>query len=221
MLDAEAVATALPYGELVDRLMSDHRRTPAVTGRTVLGPDDADRSFLALSAWQPGGPIGVKLVTVFPANDDRPSVQALFALFDGATGSAIAILDGTELTYRKTAADSALGARFLARHDAQTLLMVGAGGLSTHLVAAHLAVRPSITRVLIWNRTVARAQRVAAGLAETTGLAVEVVTDVEAAVGRRRHREHGDDGGRADRGRALAALRHAPRSRRLVPPRPS
>ena len=116
---------------------------------------DVDQSFLALPAWQPGAALGVKLVTVFPDNPaaGRPSVQALYVLFDGSDGSPVALIDGTELTYRKTAADSALGARFLARDDASTLLMVGAGGLAPHLIAAHRAVRPSISRVLVWNRT--------------------------------------------------------------------
>ena len=80
-------------------------------------------------------------------------MQALYVLFDGTTGDPLALIDGTELTYRKTAADSALGARFLARDDVSTLLMVGAGGLAPHLIAAHRAVRPSLERVLVWNRT--------------------------------------------------------------------
>ena len=71
-------------------------------------------------------------MTVFPGNtgltDPRPSVQAVYLLFDGTNGAPLALIDGTELTYRKTAADSALGSRLLSRPDASTLLMVGAGG---------------------------------------------------------------------------------------------
>jgi alanine dehydrogenase len=144
----------------------------------VFGPDGSAESFLALPAWRPGEAVGVKLVTVFPANlaAGRPSVQALYVLFDGADGSPVALVDGTELTYRKTAADSALGARFLAREDAATLLVVGAGGLAPHLVAAHRAVRPSIERVLVWNRTRSRA----VALADAVG--GEVVDDLAGAV---------------------------------------
>ena len=54
--------------------------------------------------------------------------------------------------------------------------MVGAGGLAPHLVAAHRAVRPSIARVLVWNRTPSRAEAVAAAVG------AEPVTDVAAAV---------------------------------------
>jgi ornithine cyclodeaminase len=178
LIDAEELAGLLPYLELVDALEAGHRAPPADTRRLVYGPEGAGETFLALPAWQPGDAIGVKLVTVFPGNlgAGKPSVQALFVLFAGDDGRLLALLDGTELTYRKTAADSALGARFLARRDAGTLLMVGAGGLAPHLVAAHRAVRPSIERVLVWNRTAARSQ----ALAETLG--GQAVDDLEAAV---------------------------------------
>jgi ornithine cyclodeaminase len=176
ILAGDDVARLLPYAELVDALAAGHRGDEAVSRRVVFGPEGADERFLALPAWRAGEAIGIKLVTVFPANPaaGRPSVQALYALFDGTTGEPVALIDGTELTYRKTAADSALGARFLARDDATTLLMVGAGGLVPHLIAAHRAVRPSLREVLVWNRTRARAEAVA----EATGATVvDVLAD--------------------------------------------
>jgi ornithine cyclodeaminase/alanine dehydrogenase-like protein (mu-crystallin family) len=180
IIDGPDVARLLPYLELVDALEAGHRRSPAVVRRTVLRPDGTDQSFLGLPAWSPGGQLGVKLVTVFPGNtglpEPVPSVQAVYVLFDGSNGSPLALIDGTELTYRKTAADSALGSRLLSRPDAHTLLMVGAGGLAPHLIAAHRAVRPSIERVLLWNRTRARADAVAGDLG------AEVVEDLASAV---------------------------------------
>ena len=178
VLDGDHVARLLPYADLVDALEAGHRAEPAVARRLVFGPPGSDESFLALPAWQPGEAIGIKLVTVFPGNPaaGRASVQAVYVLFDGATGDPLALLDGTELTYRKTAADSALGARYLARDDVTTLLMVGAGGLAPHLIAAHRAVRPSLERVLVWNRTRSRADAVA------TAAGATVVDDLAAAV---------------------------------------
>ena len=147
--------------------------------------------MLALPAWQDGEAIGIKLVTVFPDNPTShrlPSVQAVVLLFDGTTGAPLALIDGTELTYRKTAADSALGSRFLSRPDSRTLLMVGAGGLAPHLIAAHRAVRPSIDRVVVWNRTPESARRL------VTEHVADAATDDLADSGRRgRHRLHGDD----------------------------
>jgi len=178
LLDGEEVAQLLPYVGLVDALEAGHRQAPPVSRRLVFGPAGSDQSFLALPAWEPGSMIGVKLVTVMPANPaaGKVAVQALYVLFDGADGSPLALLDGTELTYRKTAADSALGARYLARADAATFVMVGAGGLAAHLVAAHRAVRPSIEQVLVWNRTAARAEAVAEAVGGTA------VDDLAAAV---------------------------------------
>ena len=176
IVDAAAVARLLPYSALVDALAAGHRRPAAIVRRAVFGPEGSGQSFLGLPAWSPGEHIGVKLVTVFPENTTLPTVQALYVLFDGRDGSPLALIDGTELTYRKTACDSALGSRFLCRSDATTMLMVGAGGLAPHLVAAHRAERPSIERVLIWNRSRARAVAVAGPIG------ADVVDDLEAAV---------------------------------------
>jgi ornithine cyclodeaminase len=170
VLDAADVARCGDYLELVAALELGHRPPAAHVRRILYGPPGAGERFMVLPAWQPGVAIATKLVTIFPDNPSAsglPSVQAVVVLFDGADGRLLAVLDGTELTYRKTAADSALGSRFLSRPDARTLLMVGAGGLATHLIAAHRAVRPSIERVMVWNRTPAKAdQLVAAGTAD-------------------------------------------------------
>jgi ornithine cyclodeaminase len=179
ILAAADVARLGDYVSLVDELERAHRAEPAVVERIVYGPAGRPEKFLALPAWQDGEAIAIKLVTVFPDNPSRhalPSVQAVVLLFDGSTGEPVALIDGTELTYRKTAADSALGSRFLSRPDSGTLLMVGAGGLARHLIAAHRAVRPSIERVLIWNRTMAKAEQLVAD-----GVADAVVDDLAEA----------------------------------------
>ena len=80
------------------------------------------------------------------------------------------------------AADSALGAKILAPPEPRTLLIVGAGEMSVRLVHAHRTVRPSLQRVLIWNRTPERAAAVAAGLA-AEGIESTAVDDLAAATG--------------------------------------
>jgi ornithine cyclodeaminase len=124
-----------------------------------------------------------KLITSFPSNTtagNLPAVQALCVLFDGTNGRPAAVLDGTEITYWRTAADSALGAKILAPADAATLLVVGAGEMSSWLVRAHRAVRPSLRRVVIWNRSKERAIRVAAVLMQE-GIETEAAEDLAAA----------------------------------------
>jgi ornithine cyclodeaminase len=183
IIDADEVAARAPYADLVAAFEAGHRAPSAACERLVYGPDGDPRRFMALPAWQTGGDaggaIGIKLVTVFPDNPQAglPSVQAVVLLFDGETGHVLAMIDGTELTYRKTASDSALGSQLLSRHDSRTLLMIGAGGLAEHLIAAHRAVRPSIDRVVIWNRTPNKAE-----VLVDAGVADDVVDDLDAAV---------------------------------------
>ena len=188
-LDEAAVHRLAPYGPLVDALAEAHRQAPPLVGRALLKPapesDCADQSFLVLPAWSPGRAWGVKMATIVPGNaevaDGPPTVQPVYQLFDGATGSPAAAIEGTALTLRKTAADSALGARLLAREDVRTMLMIGAGALAPHLIEAHMTVRPSIGRVLIWNRSVGRRDAQLVDL-RNRGFPIEPVDDLEAAV---------------------------------------
>lgn len=178
-LDKAALAKLAPYGRLAEHLYQSHLDPKAHIRRVVYSPPHAQQVFMGLPAWQPGESLGVKLVTVFPENPSTrglPSVQAVYVLFDGSNGTPLAIMDGTELTYRKTSADSALGSRLLSRPDSRTLLMVGAGGLAPHLIAAHREVRPSLQRVLIWNRTRSKAAALAAALG------AEVADDLNEAI---------------------------------------
>jgi ornithine cyclodeaminase len=160
LVGAAEVHRLCEWEALVDALERSHQGPIPLVDRSELHHRENNgerQTYFNLPAWQPGVAMGTKCVTVFPENRDRPTVQALYTLFDGRDGTPLAVIDATALTYRKTAADSALGSRLLSRSDARTLLMVGAGGLAPFLVAAHRAVRPSITRVLAWNRTKGRA----------------------------------------------------------------
>ena len=138
--------------------------------------------LLLLAAWQRGQALGVKLASVFPANAERgmPTIASVFVLFDGETGAPLAVIEATPLTIRKTAADSALGADYLARRDVRTLLMIGAGKQAPSQIEAHRTVRPSLARILVWNRTASAAEALAARL-RAQGLAAETTTDLEAA----------------------------------------
>jgi alanine dehydrogenase len=158
----------------VDEARAIHLSQPLADGRR--------NDWLLLPAWQFDRHMGVKLVSVFAANEAKglASVQGLYVLFDGTTGLPLAAIDGAAITLWKTAANSALAASYLARQDARTLVMVGAGALAPYLARAHCAVRP-IAEVLVWNRTAKNAERMAGALARP-GLAVEVVNDLAAAV---------------------------------------
>jgi ornithine cyclodeaminase/alanine dehydrogenase-like protein (mu-crystallin family) len=201
-LDASQVAARLGRGPLIDALMRAFQEDYQVPERqhyAVGGPLNPKDTLLIMPAWRRvspstlamdgahsvagGGCLGVKLVTVFPGNARRgeSAVHATYALFDAATGQPLAVLDGTELTRRRTAATSALAARYLAPSDATRLLMVGTGGLAPHVIESHAAVRP-ISSVRVWGRRLEAAESVARGFAGRP-YAVEAVSDLQAAVG--------------------------------------
>ena len=162
--DAQAVRS-VGYADLIGSLREAHARLPAMADDMFMLEQRAigeqPNGLLCRVAWDKGQHIGIKLATVFPGNADPsstlPTTQALFVLFDGKTGSPVALIDGKSLTNLKTATDSALGASYLARADSDVLLMVGAGSVAPELISAHLSARPSISRVLIWNRTESKA----------------------------------------------------------------
>jgi ornithine cyclodeaminase len=126
--------------------------------------------------------MGVKVVSVFPENRarDLPSVQGTYLLMDGATGEPRAALDGAHLTLWRTAAASALAARYLAAEDAGRMVMVGAGALAPFLIRAHLSQRP-IREVALWNHRSERAEALAAELSGE-GIPIRATDDLEGAV---------------------------------------
>jgi ornithine cyclodeaminase len=163
---------------VIDRVMDWSRVVAAIRrGHLLPKPELGDvllgvgaNKMLTRAAWIAGLGAAVKSMTVFPDNVHRKpyvaSIQGLVLVFDKETGSVTATLDGAAITRWKTAGDSALGADLLARRDAETLLMVGAGTMSEPLIRAHIAVRPSIARIVMWNRTMTRAESVAARLGD-------------------------------------------------------
>jgi ornithine cyclodeaminase/alanine dehydrogenase-like protein (mu-crystallin family) len=144
-------------------------------------------TLLNRAAWIRGLGIGVKVATIFPGNAGRtpaiPSVHAVFVLFDDRTGAPVTLIDGALVTKWKTAADSVLGARLLARAESKTLLIVGAGAVAASLVAAYSELFPALEQIFIWNRTCGRASELASRFAGSR-LRVQGVEDLASAVAR-------------------------------------
>lgn len=179
------IEAALDDRSLIEALRAAFRAGGEVPMRhhhSLPAPGGGDATLLLMPAWQAERSVGVKVVTVFPGNAERglASVLGSYLLLDGKTGAPLALLDGTALTRRRTAAASALAASYLARQDAATLLMVGTGAMAPHLIAAHASVRP-IRAVRVWGRSPEKAERLAARVARA-GLQATAAADLEAAV---------------------------------------
>ncbi|THD47217.1 MAG: ornithine cyclodeaminase family protein [Bradyrhizobium sp.] len=170
---APEIDAALDFPSLIDALAEAFRggfQAPARSHHEIERPGEAAATMLLMPAWGrlggAGDILGVKIVNVFPGNGARglSAVQGLYALQSGVTGATLATLDGTRLTLWRTAAASALAARFLAPPRARRLLMVGAGALAPFLARAHASQRP-IEHIAVWNHRPEGARRLAAALA--------------------------------------------------------
>ncbi|MEM9619256.1 MAG: ornithine cyclodeaminase [Pseudomonadota bacterium] len=155
-----AVAGKLRWDAVVAALRAGHKLARAEIKDAMVG--GGDRSFLNRAAWIAGLGGGVKSVTVFPENPYReeklPTVQGVFLFFDDKTGALKAIIDGPLITKWKTAADSILGAQFLARKDVSKVLVIGAGALASALIEAYAHAMPQVDEIVVWARNEQKAQ---------------------------------------------------------------
>ena len=147
-----------------------------------VGRNAGEATLLLMPSWRSGDLVGVKVATVFAANQARgvPSVNAQYLLLSGQTGEFLAALDGRALTLLRTAAVSAVAAKFLAPRDAQTLLLVGTGALIPYLAQGHTAVR-EYASITVWGRDRHKAAA-SAGQLERYDLHARVADDLESAV---------------------------------------
>ena len=129
---------------------------------------EGNRAYLAakLNANVPGNPTTTGL----------PTIQGLVGLFDAETGSPLAVMDSMAITVLRTAAATAVAAKYLAPADASTLTVIGCGAQARAQVVAVSRVR-RLGRVVAGDRDLAAAERLAVELRATLGLPVEAVSD--------------------------------------------
>ncbi|MBW4706619.1 ornithine cyclodeaminase [Roseobacter sp. YSTF-M11] len=176
VISFEAGEASLDWLDLTDALAEGHRRPKAEIADTFLYRDPD--TLLNRAAWIDGLGLAVKSATVFPGNTTRgaSSINGGVMLFSDHDGTLQAIIDFHLVTKWKTAGDSLLAARRLARPDSRNILIVGAGTQARGLHAAYGAAFPD-AQFTVWNRTTQRAEEMAA---EVPGL--KVAQNLEAAV---------------------------------------
>ena len=158
----EEVHAALSYPALIDALEETFSGEFSMPPRNVFLLDensDTHDAFAVLPSWNTSL-IGVKAFTYFPSNSEPyKSLYSKILLFDRAHGEPLALVDGTTVTFWRTAGISGLATRLLARENAETLLLLGTGNLATYIIRANASVRP-LKRVLVWGRTASNAGKV-------------------------------------------------------------
>jgi len=166
--EAEAYLT---WSGLTDALEVGHL-LPRADIRDVLlrnGPN----ALLNRIAWINGLGQLVKTATVFPGNaPQHPAINGAVTLFDDATGQLSAIVDFHLVTRWKTAGDSLLCAKRLARKDARNILLVGAGTVARSMVQAYASHFPD-ARFTVWSRNADTAARMGLPVADDLQTAVQ------------------------------------------------
>lgn len=186
VIEAADVHRVLEFPALIEALRSAFGGPAGMPRRMVfrLDGDASHDAFALLPAWT-GDVIGVKAFTYLPSNASkgREILNSKILLFDRETGRPLDLVDGTSVTFWRTAAVSALAADYLARGDARRLLVCGTGNLAPYMALAHASVRP-IEWIGIWGRREERAARVVEELRRRRPeLEVVVVRDLEAEAG--------------------------------------
>jgi alanine dehydrogenase len=140
VLNEDEVRRLLDPRALLDALADGFR---ALTKGDVTAPDRNEvtldnGAFLLGMPGRRGATMAVKVVTVFESS--VPSHLATIGLYDVDTGACRAFIDGTYITALRTSAAAALATDLLAREDARTLAIVGAGVQGEH----HLLTFPLV-----------------------------------------------------------------------------
>jgi ornithine cyclodeaminase/alanine dehydrogenase-like protein (mu-crystallin family) len=184
IVEAARTRASLPFDRLIPALRDAFTvgaDVPVRHHHFIPQPDGSTATVLIMPAWRQEF-LGIKIVTIFPENGKRnlPGLFSSYLLCDGPTGQHLALIDGNEITSRRTVGIAALGADFLARKDASKLLICGSGRIASLAADAFRAVRP-ITQVAVWNINPPGAERLVRSL-QAEGIDAHVAPDLERAV---------------------------------------
>lgn len=165
IFNKQQVTDLLPYPELIDALRDAFRKggqAPLRHSHSVATDQGTDNSLLLMPCWIEGDMLGIKLVMVCPDNHKKnlESVRSTYILSDANTGENLALMEGDELTARRTACASALASSYLSDPASKKMLMIGTGKIAQHLIYAHAAVR-NLSDIYIWGRNEENARHLA------------------------------------------------------------
>lgn len=183
--DASVISDSLSYSELLVSLKQAFAQPHNLPDRLhyeVGERLDIDTRLLVMVAWGAEHYLGVKMVTLCSDNAAQglPTLSGVYCLFDGKTGLPLAMLDGAELTACRTAAASVLAAKCLVNSVPDTVLIMGAGKLSTYYIKAYAEIMKPET-ILLWNRDIGKAEAIVESLT-LSDTNLDVATDIESAV---------------------------------------
>lgn len=127
--------------------------------------------------------VATKINANFPANPvarSLPTIQGVVLLADGETGYPLALMDSMSITAIRTAAATAVAARFLSRPGADAAALIGCGAQALAQLSALACVRP-VARATVFDQNPDRARRFAASAADVLGIPVDAAPSAKAA----------------------------------------
>ncbi len=189
LLNRDEVADLLSLPDCIDaveRVFRLHARGELPIAPGVLGAHVPHGGFHIKTAALGGIPsyFAAKINANFPRNAalfGLPTIQGVIALFDVDSGRPLALLDSIEITVQRTAAASAVAARYLARPDATTVTVFGCGNQGRAHLRALAQVRP-IRRAFVLDIDPERARRLASDLGPELAISITPTVDLATAV---------------------------------------
>ncbi|SOY77691.1 putative ornithine cyclodeaminase [Cupriavidus taiwanensis] len=183
ILDAKQTSDRLPFDKLItalDSMFAQGCTVPLRHNHQIEVPGSEDpATLLIMPAWQVGGRLGIKTVSVYPDNAVKglPGLHSTYILFDAANGMPLAMLDGDAITSCRTAAATAVAAKYLSRTDSRRLLLLGTGRVGSLVPYALRAVR-DIKEVEVWDTSMEKAANLVQAL-RGEGFEASAVQDLE------------------------------------------
>jgi ornithine cyclodeaminase/alanine dehydrogenase-like protein (mu-crystallin family) len=188
ILSARDVRAALPMPDAIEAMKEAFRDLSQgkalCPARTHIPAPARGGDALFMPSYLPAQDrMGIKVVTLFKNNPDKnlPLIQALMMVFDGTTGSPLALVEAGSLTALRTGAASGAATDLLAREDAKTVAIFGAGAQGRTQLEAVCAVRP-VKRAWIFDRSADRRRDFEREMSKTLTIEVNDAASPEEAV---------------------------------------
>lgn len=143
----------IEYAALALKEFSAERTITPIRG-SLLFANEKNTALIMPSVAEGLEALGLKVVTVVPENKKvgKKTINGIVMLSDFQTGEPLALLEGSYLTMIRTGALSGVATKYLARHNAKTLCIIGTGEQAKGIAEAVFAVR-AIEKVILYNRT--------------------------------------------------------------------
>jgi ornithine cyclodeaminase/alanine dehydrogenase-like protein (mu-crystallin family) len=178
ILSSEDIKQALPMQDAVgcmrDAFVQLSSKLVVVPPRTHIHASVHDGDILVMPSYSPHEErLGIKTITLYAGNPSKglPRIQALMTLFDGTDGRPLAIMDGSTLTAIRTGAGSGVATDLMARTDASTAAIFGAGLQAETQLEAVCTVR-DIKNATLFDLDADRAAKAAGMLSDRLGISV-------------------------------------------------